>query len=108
MKDVEGQLDEILKRLLADVDDDMEFLGTVFNPKDHAQTKVTKSLEASKQALLELMKGAVPKEYETDKDWLHKVATGEKSLEEINAEDNRFKRGFNACVAQTLKNLGVE
>lgn len=49
------QLDEILTRLLADVDDDMEFAGTMLNPPDNAREKVVESLAAAKAKLEALL-----------------------------------------------------
>lgn len=51
MSDNKLSADIILKRLLADVDDNMEFLDSVFNPKDHAAQRVTKSLDKAKAQL---------------------------------------------------------
>lgn len=45
------ELDQILQRLLADVDDSMEFLGSVFNPKNRATIKVKRSLDKAKTAI---------------------------------------------------------
>lgn len=45
-------IDETLKRLLADVDDHMEFAGTIFKSKDMATLDVLNSLDKAKAALL--------------------------------------------------------
>ena len=49
------KLDTILKRLLADVDDRMEFVGTVWQPKDHAELQVAKALKKAEDTITELI-----------------------------------------------------
>ncbi len=48
-------IDTILKRLLADVDDNMEFIGSIFNPKDNAHRKVKASLKTAHSQISQLI-----------------------------------------------------
>ena len=49
------ELDETLTRLLADVDDAMEFQGTMWKSKGQASNRVQESLKHAKQKLLKLI-----------------------------------------------------
>lgn len=53
--EAEAELDAVLKRLLADVDDSMEFAGTMWKPKETASAQVTESLGKAKQSLIRLL-----------------------------------------------------
>lgn len=55
MSQADKELDDILVRLLADVDDDMEFVGSAFNSKKNAVKKVDKSLKKAKSSLQQLI-----------------------------------------------------
>lgn len=59
------RLEEILTRLLADVDDSMEFLNTPFNPKDRAASKVSRSIGKALSAINALNKEMIGEDYPT-------------------------------------------
>jgi hypothetical protein len=48
------QLEAIQQRLLADVDDSMEHIGTIFNPEESAKVNVTISINDSIESILQL------------------------------------------------------
>lgn len=47
----EDELDIILKRFIADVEDSVEFIGTQYNPEDKAHDKVASAIELAKLRL---------------------------------------------------------
>lgn len=46
-----SNLEDTLKRFLADVDDYMEFAGSVFNPKADAHDNILEAIESTKQQI---------------------------------------------------------
>lgn len=52
-----NKLNNRLKRVVADVDDSMEFIGSQFNPKYKAAVKVASSLEKSQARIFQDLLG---------------------------------------------------
>jgi hypothetical protein len=56
---IDTSIDTIHKRLLADVDDHMEFVGTIWQPKDRAALQVAEALSEAREQIKTLIEKAV-------------------------------------------------
>ena len=70
------KIEEILTRLLADVDDSLEFRGTVFKSDEMATNMVSESIKTAQAQLQSLISDEVIKEWLNARTALHNAHAG--------------------------------